>query len=344
MALPGSGPISLGNNTGDTTTISANRELTKASPYQQTISMNDSDLRTLAGVPSGTISFANLIGKAYTFFVSFAGGTNVDLRTTAIASGWDGVRPLVVTNTGNITSASTGSYALTISGSFPNGVSFINNGTIVGRGGAGANGASIDQTNSRGFWSGYPRYAAAGGAGGPALNAATAVTITNNGTIAGGGGGGGGGSGGAYQENTKSGFVYIALHGGGGGGGAGNGSAGSGIYWDHGTPVNPGDGGVGSVSAGGGGGGGQPYPNSGSYYRIYSGNGGSGGGYAASGASGTSWYSPNGYSIGVNPSGGSWVWGGAGVPASAGGAGGAAVNGNGNISWAATGTRYGSIT
>jgi hypothetical protein len=124
-----------------------------------------------------------------------------DLRTYALAQGWDGTLPLLVTinsgiivgGTGGVTSGGNGGVGLTIAGSFPAGVTIINNGYIVGGGGAGG-------------YSGSP-----GGAGGAGISASAAVAITNNGTIAGGGGGGGG--------SGQGGWGGIWVSGGGGGGG-----------------------------------------------------------------------------------------------------------------------------
>jgi hypothetical protein len=139
--------------------------------------------------------------RAYNYTVS-SNTTNINLNSLATSLGWGGTLPIVFTLTINngvtLGSSSTSNPALLIS-SFPAGteVYIINNGYIVGAGGAGGNGA----------------YRAAGGAGsngGDALSIAYATNITNNNTIGGGGGGGGGGAG----ADTWS--------GGGGGGGAGN--------------------------------------------------------------------------------------------------------------------------
>jgi len=54
MALQTTGPISLNN---------VNQELGKASPYNQQVSLNDSDVRALLGVASGQIALSNAYGK-----------------------------------------------------------------------------------------------------------------------------------------------------------------------------------------------------------------------------------------------------------------------------------------
>jgi len=105
--------------------------------------------------------------------------TNFNLHSWASANGWTGVSELIVTVAPGVylTSNSTGTAGVTINGSFPGGVSFINNGNILGMGGNGGVGSN-----------------GAGAAGGSALLVQSAVSLSNNGTIAGGGGGGGAGA------------------------------------------------------------------------------------------------------------------------------------------------------
>lgn len=178
-----------------------------------------------------------------------------NIRSAAIAAGWDQITPLdfsLTINSGVIVyAANTGSYALDTGTGFPVGTSlsvFNNGGFIVGRGGPGANGVT-SQTRSN------------GGTGGPALRAQVPVAINNAGVIGGGGGGGGAGAVGFDYSNNYA--------GGGGGGGGGYGSGGS-----------PGGGSGNHVS---GGGGGWPAPTnltgpggSGGYVGAGGGNGGSG--------------------------------------------------------------------
>lgn len=300
MTLPASpNPISLSQ---------VNTELTRSATA--TISMNEAAVRELFGVASGAIAMSNGHGKSSQFVFSFGGGTNVDLRTAAINAGWNQLGKLIATNTGYISSASTGAYALTISGSFPNGVEFINNGVILGRGGDGGAGGSIYTGVVQGV----------GASGGPALLVATAVTVSNNGTISGGGGGGGGGGRSSIGRGQ-----YVSGGGGGGGLGVSSGGAGGEAMASYAANFGqPGVGGTLSAPGGGGLGGssvGTPVPGS------WGANGGSGGVYGSSGGSGTT------------PTTGSFVEGGAG-----GGSGGAAVAGNGWITWTAFGSRYGGIT
>ncbi|HET8688716.1 MAG TPA: hypothetical protein VFM18_19035 [Methanosarcina sp.] len=101
--------------------------------------------------------------------------------------GWDGVSPLVayLTINGIVGSTSTGSYALSLAGSYPTGskIYIYNTSYIVGMGG-------------NGCWG----YVGPGTNGGPALQIASGTNatwyITNTGTI---GGGGGGGAASAYS-------------------------------------------------------------------------------------------------------------------------------------------------
>lgn len=293
MTLPASGSISLSQ---------VNVELNKTSTT--TIALNNSDVRTLFGKSSGTISMFDGYGKSNTFSFPIADGTtNANLRSLAISAGWNGTS-ILIANIGSgstVYSTSTGTPAMTISGSFPNGVTLNNAGTILGKGGAGGGGAAASDPgiNSAG----------AGGAGGLGLSVSSAVSINNTGVISGGGGGGGGG--GEYKYTYGKGLNGHSA-GSGGGGGIGNGSAGaagSGAGW--GVSGNPGN--VGTLVAAGSGG-----------TSVGGGGvGGNGGSYGSGGGSGTQ---PFPYSA---PGGG--------------GAAGGCLTGNANITWVSTGTRYGGI-
>ena len=101
------------------------------------ITMNDDAIRTLFGAgASGTaISMSSGWGKSNQFAFNMTAGANVDLRTQAVAAGWNQTSKLIATlASGMIYSSSTGSYALVIAGSFPGGVQFINNGSVTGKG------------------------------------------------------------------------------------------------------------------------------------------------------------------------------------------------------------------
>lgn len=307
MPLPASGPISFNN---------INVELGVSGTTQA--SLGQTSYRNLAGVPSGQISMSNFYGKANQFaFTISSNQTNANLRTLAVNAGWNQASKVVATIGSGvyISSNSTGTPALTVNGSFPGGVELVNSGFVVGMGGNGANGGYNPGVG--------PSVAALSGAngssGGLALSASVAITINNAGTIAGGGGGGGGG-GGNYNFLGKG---YSNGAGGGGGGGrssnAANSSGGtrSATSW-----AGSATGGAGTVSAAGSG---------------TAGSSGSGGGAAGSGGGGGAWGSSG--SSGQTATNGTTRGNGG----SGGGAGGA-VTGNSNITWAATGTRLGSIT
>jgi|688.fasta_scaffold298710_2 hypothetical protein len=298
MTLPASGPISFNN---------INVELGVSGTTQA--SLGQSSYRTLAGVASGQISMSNFYGKANQFaFTISSNQTNANLRTLAVNAGWNQSSKVVATINGGIyiSSNGTGTPALTVNGSFPGGVSLVNNGLIIGMGGAGGNGRSSNGSGTN------------GSAGGLALAVSVAVSITNSGTI---GGGGGGGGGGAFRI-ASAGKDSDGYAGGGGGGGRssaaansvpGSGGTASGFRFNY----NGYSGTAGTVSANGSGGG----------YNGGGGLGGAGGGWGAAGSSGG-----NG-SIGYIA-----------VAATSGGAAGGAVTGNANITWVSTGTRLGAIT
>ncbi len=194
MTLPVSGPISLN---------AVNVELGLSGTTS--INMNQASVRTLFGVPSGTIRMSDGYGKANQFaFTISSDTTNGNLRTLAVNAGWNQTSKVVATISAGIyvSANSTGTPGLTISGSFPGGVELINNGFIIGMGGNGGNGG--------GPFAGSP---SGGGSGGTALSVSTAVSITNNGTV------GGGGGGGQAQYNGPSGCCGTPIYGGAGGGG-----------------------------------------------------------------------------------------------------------------------------
>ena len=143
-----------------------------------------------------------------------------------------------------------------------------------------------------------------GSVGGPALRAQAALSVTNNGTIGGGGGGGGGG--------VSSGYDYI--YGGGGRSGRTNSSA-SGAA-QAGTFTKGGNSSSGAT-------GGTTAAGASDFSGAGGGGAGGGGGWGADGGTGYDYTAKTTRS---------------------GGAGGAAVVGNANITWINTGTRYGAIT
>jgi hypothetical protein len=206
-----------------------------------TISMNQSNVRTLAGVGgSGTAwSMSSLYGKANAFNGTISSNqTNLNLRTWALANGWNGSTAATITVAGGVYIYSTvqSTPGLTINGSWPGGITLINNGFIMGKGG-------------------YAQALSAGNqAGGVAISLGVSCSIVNNSYIGGGGGGGG---------NNR---YNVA-----GGGGAGGGD----VYFSGG--ITSAGGGPGSTGANGVNTPGLGGTNGGAGGRIFPGTGGSGG-------------------------------------------------------------------
>lgn len=308
-------------------------------------------LQFFYGTPQGPSTFTRTISTNL---------ANLNIRSYMVDQGWDENQAVILIIDPNVYvySTSTGVPAITTGSpfsTFPNGLTIVNNGFIIGCGGNGYRTASSTT---------------AGQAGGNAINLGINVTIENNGYIAGGGGGGGG-----------------AVFGGTGGGGAGGGAGGGGTTTSTGTPggtpgnvgsngtatsphfnsaggggrILPGTGGAGAPTSpapidnslgfggGAGGGGGSAVVLGRSAGQYNGGQGGGGGGWGASGGNGS--YISN---VAINTSRGGNGGGGnnAGETVSGttagqalGGAGGKAVNLNGFVvTWINTGTRYGAIT
>lgn len=258
MALQSSGTISLSQ---------VNVELGLSATA--VISLNDAAVRALFQVGSGGIALSNGYGKSRSFNANIVISGNVDrynLYNAVVALGWNQsviVNISVVINSGVYVYSSTTATPAFVTGSFPAGssISIVNNGTIVGMGGAGGN-----------------AHNGAGQSGGGAFLAQTSIILTNNNTIA--GGGGGGGAGGYFVLVTG----YLAAYHGGYGGSGGqsglvNSGGGSGINYP-GYSTNPGgSGAVGTLSAAGA-----------AQYGLYTsetnGRGGAGGSWGASGVVG----------------------------------------------------------
>ena len=271
-----------------------------------------------ANIPtSGRISMQNFYSgmKPFVFTISTS-LQEVNLRNYLISQGWDGIAYAIVTlATGTYLWSDNTSVAGMTTGSFPGGLFFVNNGFIIGKGGAGG-----DSTNL------------AGRSGGPALSLSTNCTIINSGYIAGGGGGGGG-------------FTREYVAGGGGGAGGGNGGlnsrysiGGTGLGGAIGQSGAAGNGAAnlqGSGGSAGGGGGGYDQQN---FSRDEVGGGGGGGRIFPGVRTGTrpegAGYGGGGQEVGGNNTGrgaaGGGGWGAAGGTSSGtGGAGGAAIIRNG---------------
>jgi hypothetical protein len=303
MTLP-VGTISLGD---------VNVELGRSATAE--ISMNDAALRALAGVASGAIGMSSLQGKANAFLNTISSNqNNLSLRDYMIANGWNGASAATITVASGVTisATSTGSYAMTISGSFPGGLTLVNNGAIQGMGGAGGNGGTFVLPDGLNVV-----VPTAGGAGGPGLLVQSSVSINNAGRIAGGGGGGAGGT--AFTE--VKGESWVGGGGGGGRSGTTNSLGGAGGFYPNGTVM--GEDGFGGTASSAGSGGRGSYGGGALSTDVNYGQAAAGGDWGASG----------GLTV-ERP----------GVPGAAGGAGGAAIAGNSNITWIATGTRLGAIT
>jgi hypothetical protein len=178
------------------------------------ISMDETAVRTLAGVPTGVISLSDFYGKSNELVYNLSSTyQNANLRTIADGLGYTGQVTTVKINVLNtITSSSTSIPAIEV-GSWPAGVNLIVSisAYITGKGGAGGG------------------YNAPGGAGGHALKATNGISggsirvdMLSGGYLRAGGGGGGGGnnttqhSGGTIYDRSDN-----TIYGGSGGRGAG---------------------------------------------------------------------------------------------------------------------------
>jgi hypothetical protein len=243
-------------------------------PSTTLITMNDANVRTLAGVGgSGTvISMNDLRGKSNRVSIALtisANTANYNVYTSRGPTYDPGKSDITVTvNPGIIVySTSTGTAAFSVPSAFnpADTITVVNNGTILGCGGGGGGGGSAGV--------GFANPGGSGSAAGGAFLTQRAVTVNNLNRIAGGGGGGGGG-GGSAAVTPDDGNWYPAP----------GGSGGSGIGGSSLTSPSPGS--TGSTA---------PLGNKG-------GNGGAGGNYGSSGSSGQS--GSNGTILGSGGSGG----------------------------------------
>lgn len=182
------------------------------------------------GIPSSpsSISISNFYGssKLWTGTIT-TNQKELNLRTWALSNGWDGasIARIIISSGVYVWSDNTSVAALT-TGVFSNGVTIINQGFIMGKGGTGG---SYEQ----GGVYGVP--ATAGGIA-IAMNSPTTID-SRNGYIGGGGGGGGRGT---AAVDSLGGAVKLA----GGGGGAGGGQGGfTTVSYSRGIRANGGAGG-----------------------------------------------------------------------------------------------------
>lgn len=270
MALNTSGAISLAG-----TTAGQSIQIENGGNGTTQISLNDTAVRTLAGVASGAITMpTNFYGKSnrVSATVTLSANTQNYTLNPAKASGYVAGKTDIILNinSGVIVGSSSTTASLIVSGWATGDTVRINNsGYIVGKGG---NASTVLYGTS--------------GSGTLALSVSFATNI-NNLNIIGGGGGGGAISGTTYSGGWIGPYT--------GGGGAGN-SVGTGA--NNGTTTTGGAGISGAVSSG------------------------AGGNLGAAGGAGTR---GNGDGAGFA------------------GAGGACTSGNSNITWIATGSRYGTL-
>ncbi len=369
MALPSSGPLTMAQ---------INAEFGRGNNLN---AYRGTTYYTSSGGPftfsSGAISFSDFYGTQansplFSFNIS-SSQANANLRTLAVNAGWNQSSAVVATVNGGvyIYSTAVGTPALTINGSWPGGVTLINNGLIMGQGGQGGGWYFDGVSNPTVTINNYLQ-----SAGSAAISLGVSCTIQNNSYIAGGGGGGGnagtltagggaGGGTGGFYYNIAAGGAVTTANGGSGGGLGGSGSNGNGA-----SPITGGGGGRvlpgsnitvsvttsggttnGTASSTGGGannagsasivsGAGTTFNNA-----FSAGLGGSGGATGAVSASvGT-------YASFSNAGGGGGGWGASGGTsaqgsgANAGAAGGNCVALNGfTATFTATGTRYGAIS
>lgn len=231
MVVKASGPISM---------IDVVNEFGGAAPhslseyYRGTGLVSDvTQNNAVPTVRNSRISMSNFYNTVRLFTFTIAEHVQqINLRNYLLARGWDGNTPVQLTLAAGwyLWSDDVNIPAVT-TGIFPNGLTFTNNGFIMGKGGRGGN-AVIDVA--------VPTLGPRNGQnGGTAFSLSSPTTIINNSFI----GGGGGGGGCTNLRNDSGQFV-----GGGGGGGAGGGRGGDGYSLFSG-------GGIEAASAGGAGGG-----------------------------------------------------------------------------------------
>jgi hypothetical protein len=206
MPLPLTGPLSL---------AAINLELGRAS--DATISLGEPAVRALAGIATGPIGKADLRGKSATFTHTItAHQLHLNLHGYLLGQGWDGASSVELTVAAGIYIWSDNFTipALDMGGAFPGGLTLINKGFIMGKGGDGG----YLQANRTTYVTPTP--------GGPAIALTGPISIDNATGYIGGGGGGGAG------QSGKPDFIFsrqdLYSPGGGGAGGGRGGPANNG--------------------------------------------------------------------------------------------------------------------
>ena len=201
MALPLTGPISLSQ---------INTELGRATGT--TISLGDAEVRGLAGVATGAIGLGTLRGKSAQFtHMITSHQRELNLHSYLQTQGWNGTGKVEVTVAAGIYiwSDNTTTPALDMGGAFPSGLTLVNRGFIMGKGGDGGY-QLADQISY-----------VAPTSGGPAIGLTGPITIDNTTGYIGGGGGGGA----AATDSHFAFFTEPVYSPGGGGAGGGRGGA-----------------------------------------------------------------------------------------------------------------------
>lgn len=211
MALPASGTLSIQEINAE---FGRGNDLNS---YRGTVWYTDAGAS--GTFSSGAISISDFYGKRATSPLFTATIYNhydqLNLRSWALSAGWNGSSAAIITLAGGyyLYSSNVGAAALYIDGSWPGGLTFVNNGYIMGCGGHGGGYRAFDITS---YASNIELQN-----GGPAISMGVSCIIQNNAYI----GGGGGGGGGVFFQASGLAYGKAGICGGGGAGGGQGGSA-----------------------------------------------------------------------------------------------------------------------
>lgn len=231
MVITTSGPISIGTIVNE---FGGTRPHSLSEYYRGTGLVSDVPQNSLVpSVRNTPISLGNFYGTVKLFIFTINENVQeINLRNYLLARGWNGADPVQLTlAAGRYLWSDNVTIPAVTTGVFPAGLTFTNNGFIMGKGGRGGNAVIDAAVSTLG-----PRN---GQNGGPAFSLSSPTTIINNSYI----GGGGGGGGCTNLRNDSGQFV-----GGGGGGGAGGGRGGDGYsLFSNGAIEQSGPGGAGGA-------------------------------------------------------------------------------------------------